>query len=50
MPRPILGYIQRVLDEHELAVEAALTCDRSVLRRAFSRAWWRSAFPTWMPA
>jgi alpha-galactosidase len=35
MPRPILGYIQRVLDEHELAVEAATTCDRDVLRRAF---------------
>ncbi len=35
LPRPILGYVQRVLDEHELAVEAAITCDRRVLRRAF---------------
>lgn len=35
IPRPLLGYIQRVLDEHELAVEAAVTCDRKVLRRAF---------------
>jgi alpha-galactosidase len=35
MPRPILGYTQRVLDEHELAVEAAVTCDRRVLRNAF---------------
>ncbi|MDD2709324.1 MAG: glycoside hydrolase family 4 [Verrucomicrobiae bacterium] len=35
MPRPILGYLQRVLDEHELAVEAAVTCDRKTLRQAF---------------
>jgi len=34
MPRPLLGYLQRVLDEHELAVEAAVTCDRAVLRKA----------------
>lgn len=34
MPRPILGFLQRVLDEHELAVEAAVTCDRQVLRQA----------------
>jgi len=34
-PRPLLGFIQRVLDEHELAVEAAVTCDRNVLRQAF---------------
>ena len=35
MPRPLTGFLQRVLDEHELAVEAAVTCDRNVLRRAF---------------
>ena len=35
MPRPLLGYLQRVLDEHELAVEAAVTCDRHILRQAF---------------
>ena len=35
MPRPLLGYLHRVLDEHELAVEAAVSCDRSTLRRAF---------------
>ncbi len=35
MPRPLLGYLQRVLDEHELAVEAAVTCDRQILRQAF---------------
>ena len=35
MPRPLLGYLQRVLDEHELAVEAAVTCDRRILRQAF---------------
>lgn len=34
MPRPLLGYTQRVLDEHELAVEAAMTCDRATLRKA----------------
>ncbi|HWL53413.1 MAG TPA: hypothetical protein VNQ90_13330 [Chthoniobacteraceae bacterium] len=35
MPRPLLGYLHRVLDEHELAVEAAVTCDRKVLLQAF---------------
>ena len=35
MPRPLTGYMQRVLDEHELAVEAAVTCDRDNLRKAF---------------
>jgi alpha-galactosidase len=35
MPRPLLGFFQRVLDEHELAVEAAMTCDRRILRQAF---------------
>ncbi|MFA6960445.1 MAG: hypothetical protein WC205_06830 [Opitutaceae bacterium] len=35
IPRPLLGYMHRVLDEHELAVEAAVTCDRNVLRQAF---------------
>ena len=35
MPRPLHGYVQRVLDEHELAVEAAVTCDRAILRQAF---------------
>ncbi len=35
MPRPLLGFMQRVLDEHELAVEAAMTCDRDTLRKAF---------------
>ena len=35
MPRPLLGYMQRVLDEHELAVEAAVAMDRGILRRAF---------------
>jgi alpha-galactosidase len=35
MPRPLTGYLQRVLDEHELAVEAAVTHDRKVLRQAF---------------
>jgi alpha-galactosidase len=34
MPRPLLGYLQRVLDEHELAVEAAESCDRAILRKA----------------
>ena len=33
--RPILGYMQRVLDEHELAVKAAVTCDRKILLQAF---------------
>jgi len=35
IPRPLLGYLQRVLDEHELAVEAAVACDRQILRQAF---------------
>lgn len=35
MPRPLWGYLQRVLDEHELAVKAAVTCDRKILRQAF---------------
>ena len=35
MPRPLTGYLQRVLDEHELAVEAAVTHDRKILRQAF---------------
>ncbi len=35
IPRPILGYAQRVLDEHELAVEAAVSCDRATLLKAF---------------
>jgi alpha-galactosidase len=35
MPRPLLGYCHRVLDEHELAVEAAVTYSRKTLRQAF---------------
>lgn len=35
MPRPILGFLHRVLDEHELAVEAAMTCDRMKLKQAY---------------
>ena len=35
LPRPILGYVQRILDEHELAVEAAATCDRRILLQSF---------------
>lgn len=35
IPRPLHGYIQRVLDEHELAVEAAVSCDRKKLLQAF---------------
>ena len=35
MPRPLLGMFQRVLDEHELAVEAAVTGDRQTLIKAF---------------
>ncbi|MCJ8328657.1 MAG: glycoside hydrolase family 4 [Lentisphaeria bacterium] len=35
MPRPLRGFMYRVLDEHELAVKAAVTCDRDVLRQAF---------------
>lgn len=34
-PRPLLGFIQRQLDEHELAVEAAVTCDKKILLQAF---------------
>ncbi len=35
MPRPLLGYLHRVLDEHELAVEAATNFSRKTLRQAF---------------
>jgi alpha-galactosidase len=35
MPRPLLGMFQRALDEHELAVEAAVTGDRQTLLTAF---------------
>lgn len=35
MPRPLLGYMYRVLDEHELAVDAAVSCDKAKLRQAF---------------
>jgi len=35
MPRPLLGKLQCVLDEHELAVEAAVTFDRKILLQAF---------------
>ena len=35
IPPPLLGYVQRVLDEHELAVEAGVTFDRQTLRQAF---------------
>ena len=35
MPRPLLGYMQRILDEHELAVEAAVSCDRKTLLKSF---------------
>ncbi len=35
IPAPLRGYMQRVLDEHELAVDAALSCDRATLRKAF---------------
>lgn len=34
LPRGVLGLTHQVLDTHELTVEAAVTCDRSVLRRA----------------
>ncbi len=34
MPRGIKGLTQQVLDTHELTVEAAVSCDRKVLRRA----------------
>jgi len=35
MPRPLPGMFQRVLDEHELAVEAAVTGDRQTLMKSF---------------
>lgn len=35
IPRPLVGYIHRVLDEHELAVEAATTFSRKTLLQAF---------------
>jgi len=35
IPRPLTGYMQRILDEHELAAEAAATCDRKTLLKAF---------------
>ncbi len=35
IPRPISGFMQRILDEHELAVEAAVTFDRKTLLQAF---------------
>lgn len=35
MPRPLVGYLHRVLDEHELAVEAATSCNRKTLLQAF---------------
>lgn len=35
LPPPLLGYVRRVLDEHELAVEAAMTGSRKILRQAF---------------
>ncbi|MHC4916200.1 MAG: family 4 glycosyl hydrolase [Planctomycetota bacterium] len=34
MPRGLKGLTHQVLDTHELTVEAAVTCDRKVLRRA----------------
>ncbi len=34
MPRGVRGLTHQVLDTHELTVEAAVTCDRKVLRRA----------------
>ena len=34
MPRGLLGLTQLVLDAHELTVEAAVKCDRALLRRA----------------
>jgi len=34
MPRGLLGLTQQILDTHELTVEAAITCDRRLLRRA----------------
>ncbi len=35
IPRPLSGYIHRVLDEHELAVEAATNFSRKTLLQAF---------------
>lgn len=34
MPRGVLGLQQLVLDTHELTAQAAVTCDRRILRRA----------------
>ena len=34
MPRGLLGLQMQVLDTHELTVEAAVTCDKSILMRA----------------
>ena len=34
MPRGVLGLTQQVLDAHELTAQAAVTCDRRLLRRA----------------
>jgi alpha-galactosidase/6-phospho-beta-glucosidase family protein len=34
MPRGLKGLTQQVLDTHELTVEAAVSCDRKILRRA----------------
>ena len=34
MPRGILGLTHQILDTHELTVEAALRCDRTLLLRA----------------
>jgi alpha-galactosidase len=34
MPRGLKGLTHQVLDTHELTVEAAVTCDRKILRRA----------------
>jgi alpha-galactosidase len=34
LPRGVLGLTQLVLDAHELTAEAAVTCDRALLRRA----------------
>jgi len=34
MPAGLRGLVEQVLDSHELAVEAAASCDRKILRRA----------------
>lgn len=34
LPRGVRGLTEQVLDTHELTVEAAVTCDRTILRRA----------------